>query len=229
MTVVTWLAVSSAWASLKRTPFWAPLPVPTMMAVGVASPRAQGQAMTSTEMNTWRAKPASFPASSQRRAATAAMAITTGTNTPATLSASRAMGALEPWASSTSLMIWARAVSRPIRSARTRRKPPWLMVAPVTLSPGALSTGMLSPVSMLSSTEDPPSVGTLAPGFTSRMSPTFTCSRGISRSAPSRSTRAVLGERAIRRLMDSPVRPLERSSIVLPSSTRAMIIEALSK
>ncbi len=31
-----------------RIPFSAPLPVPTMMAVGVARPRAQGQAMTST-------------------------------------------------------------------------------------------------------------------------------------------------------------------------------------
>ena len=33
---------------LNRMPFSAPLPVPAMMAVGVASPRAQGQAMTST-------------------------------------------------------------------------------------------------------------------------------------------------------------------------------------
>ena len=32
-----------------RMPHWAPRPVPTMMAVGVASPRAQGQAMINTE------------------------------------------------------------------------------------------------------------------------------------------------------------------------------------
>ncbi len=31
-----------------RMPFSAPLPVPTMIDVGVASPRAQGQAMIST-------------------------------------------------------------------------------------------------------------------------------------------------------------------------------------
>ena len=41
-------AVSSAAPSRIRTPFSAPLPVPTMIAVGVARPRAQGQAMTST-------------------------------------------------------------------------------------------------------------------------------------------------------------------------------------
>ena len=41
-------AVSSASPPVMRMPFSAPLPVPTMMAVGVARPSAQGQAMTST-------------------------------------------------------------------------------------------------------------------------------------------------------------------------------------
>ena len=41
-------ACSSAPASRMRMPFSAPLPVPTMMAVGVARPSAQGQAITST-------------------------------------------------------------------------------------------------------------------------------------------------------------------------------------
>ena len=41
-------AVSSAAPSRMSTPFSAPLPVPTMIAVGVASPSAQGHAMTST-------------------------------------------------------------------------------------------------------------------------------------------------------------------------------------
>ena len=108
------------------------------------------------------------------------------------------------------------------------------MVAPVTLSPGALSTGILSPVSILSSTADSPvmttpSAGMREPGFTRSISPTRTCSKGISVSLPSRSTRAVLGARAISRLMLSPVRPLELSSMVLPRSTRAIIIEELSK
>ena len=37
-------------AVLKRMPFLAPMPLPTMMATGVARPSAQGQLMTSTEM-----------------------------------------------------------------------------------------------------------------------------------------------------------------------------------
>ena len=45
------------------------------------------------------------------------MAITTGTKTPATLSASLAMGALEAEASSTRRIIWARVVSSPTRLA----------------------------------------------------------------------------------------------------------------
>lgn len=42
------LAVSRLSASFIRMPRSAPLPMPTMMAVGVASPRAHGQAMIST-------------------------------------------------------------------------------------------------------------------------------------------------------------------------------------
>ena len=37
-------------AVLKRMPFLAPTPLPTIMATGVANPKAQGQLMTSTEM-----------------------------------------------------------------------------------------------------------------------------------------------------------------------------------
>ena len=50
-------------------------------------------------------------------AVTMAMAMTTGTNTPLTLSASRAMGALELLASSTRRMIWERVVSSPTLEA----------------------------------------------------------------------------------------------------------------
>ena len=37
-------------------PFWAPIPVPTITAVGVARPRAQGQAIASTVIPIWKAK-----------------------------------------------------------------------------------------------------------------------------------------------------------------------------
>jgi len=41
---------SSEAAVLKRMPFFAPRPLPTMIATGVARPSAHGQLMTSTEM-----------------------------------------------------------------------------------------------------------------------------------------------------------------------------------
>ena len=43
-------AVSSETAVLKRIPFFAPTPLPTIIATGVASPNAHGQLMTRTEM-----------------------------------------------------------------------------------------------------------------------------------------------------------------------------------
>lgn len=50
-------------ADLIKIPFSAPFPVPTMMAVGVARPKAQGQEMTSTEMPMERAKENGSPTS----------------------------------------------------------------------------------------------------------------------------------------------------------------------
>ena len=79
--------------------------------------------------------------------------MTIGTKYPETTSASCAIGALEPCACSTSLTIWASAVSLPTRVARKVIVPFLLMLAPVTWSPAFFSTGMLSPVSMDSSTE----------------------------------------------------------------------------
>ena len=49
-TVFTPRAVSSASADFTKMPLAAPRPVPTMMAVGVARPNAQGHEITSTEM-----------------------------------------------------------------------------------------------------------------------------------------------------------------------------------
>ena len=120
-TTCTLWAVSSASADLIRTPLAAPRPVPTMMAVGVARPRAQGQDTTSTDTAMVRANSKVAPHSSHTTMDTRAMVMTTGTNTPATLSASLAMGALELVASSTRRMIWERAVSSPTLSARIRK------------------------------------------------------------------------------------------------------------
>ena len=106
---------SSTSGPLISSPSWAPRPVPTISAVGVASPSAHGQAMISTATAAVKANVAVSPVPSQKPSVAAASAITIGTNTPETRSASRWTGALPVWASSTSRAIWASAVSAPTR------------------------------------------------------------------------------------------------------------------
>ena len=65
------------------------------MATGVASPRAQGQDMTSTLIPLSRLYPKSLEAMYQTIVVTRAIAITVGTNIPETLSAIFAIGAFE--------------------------------------------------------------------------------------------------------------------------------------
>ena len=65
-----------------RSPSWAPRPVPTISAVGVASPSAHGQAMMSTATAAVNAKLALSPAPSQKPSVATARAMTTGTKTP---------------------------------------------------------------------------------------------------------------------------------------------------
>src|SRR5690606_20375395 len=105
---------------LIRIPFAAPTAVPTMMAVGVASPRAQGQLMTTTDMAKSREKSSgsSYCWANQSRGTTcdtdseyqvrkvvAAMTRISGVNTEATRSAYACTGALLIWAASTSRTI----------------------------------------------------------------------------------------------------------------------------
>ncbi|RIH74094.1 hypothetical protein Mhypo_03525 [Meiothermus hypogaeus] len=75
-----------------------------------------------------------------------------GVNTATTRSARFWMAGLEPWAVSTSLMIWASTVSAPTAVAWKVKAPFWLRVPPMTFAPSDLSTGMGSPVIMDSST-----------------------------------------------------------------------------
>ena len=107
-------------------------PVPTMSAVGVASPRAQGHAMMSTATAAEKASPASPVSASQPASVASEMPMTAGTNMAETRSASRWIGALPDWASVTRRAIWARAVSAPTLVARTISRPYVLMVAPAT-------------------------------------------------------------------------------------------------
>ena len=82
-----------------------------MMAVGVARPSAQGQAITKTATKTVSAKAMPLPAISQAAAATIAITATVGTNQPEITSASRAIGAFEFCACSIIRTIWESAVS----------------------------------------------------------------------------------------------------------------------
>ena len=88
------------------TPNSAPLPVPTMIAVGVANPSAQGQAITMTDIKAISAningevgRSAYPPKIHQPKKDNIAIPITTGTKILETLSANRCTGAFDPCAS----------------------------------------------------------------------------------------------------------------------------------
>jgi len=164
----------------------------------------------------------SLPISTHPRAASTPSAITIGTKIPEILSANFAIGAFDPWASSTRRIICAKAVSLPTLVALKCTAPLIFSEAPVTLSPMVFSTGRLSPVSMDSSTVvDPftstPSTGKLSPGRTTTSSPTNTWLASISTSCPLRMTRALLGESAISFWIASEVLPVARASMNLPN------------
>ena len=90
-------ASSKATPLLINTPFSAPLPVLTIIAVGVANPSAQGQAITSTEINILRENSRfSLPIKYQASAANTERTITIGTKYPEIISASLAIGAFVP-------------------------------------------------------------------------------------------------------------------------------------
>ena len=163
-----------------------------------------------------------------------AITMTIGTKTPATLSASLAMGALELVASSTRRIICARAVSSPTLVACIWKYPLLLTVAPMTLSPACLSTGMDSPVMADSSMEAVPSVripstGMDSPALTIRISSFSTSSIGMMDSTPFRSIVAVFGARFRSLLMASDVFPFARASKNLPRVISVRIVPAPSK
>ena len=111
-----------------------------MIAVGVARPIAQGQAMTTTAMKAVRARVirGSGPARNQIAKVSPATISTSGTKTSLIRSARRWIGALEPWARWTRSTIEARTVSRPTRVARITTVPEALSVAPISSSPADL-------------------------------------------------------------------------------------------
>ena len=167
-------------------------------------------------------------------AAITAIVITTGTKTPAILSAILAIGALLEPASSTRRIIWLMVVSSPTLDARIFKKPFWLMVAEIAVSPTSLYTGMLSPVMADSSRLDcpssiTPSTGTVSPGRTNTKSPFTSSSTGTITSLPSLKTFACFGAKSISFSIASLVFPLERLSKYFPTVINVRIIPADSK
>ncbi len=143
-------ACSSAAASRNSRPRRAARPVATRIAVGVASPSAHGQAMTSTAM-AWTRPAAGCPSQAQTAAVAMASPTTTGTKTAEIRSARRWIGGLAACAARTRRTMPANTVSRPVAVARATNSAPTLSVPAKTASPEWRSTGSDSPVSIDSS------------------------------------------------------------------------------
>ena len=80
-------------------PFAAPAPVPTIIAVGVASPRAHGQAIIKTEtklINAIANLTSGAAATNQTTNVAIAMQMTTGVKIPLIVSANLAIGGFAP-------------------------------------------------------------------------------------------------------------------------------------
>ena len=232
--VSTRLVDSRISGPLITMPSWAPRPVPTRMAVGVARPIAHGQAMISTATAAVNAAPALCPAASHPASVTMATPMTTGTNTAEIRSASRCTGALPAWASATSRAIWASWVPAPTRVARTTSRPAAFTHPPVTASPGPTSAGTGSPVSIEVSTAElpettTPSAAIFSPGRTVNCSPTASCLTGIRTSAPSRSTATSLAPSDSSARSAAPDRRLARASKYRPSRISAVTPDATSR
>ena len=227
-------AFSSVVAFLNSMPFFAPTPFPTIIATGVASPNAHGQLITRTEMARASAKPTVSPAISQITRVTTAIAITTGTKMPETLSAAFATGAFVADASLTIRIICEISVSSLTLIASHFINPDTFIAAALTSSPTALSTGMLSPVSADSLTAQCPSMirpsaGMLSPVRTMNISPFLISDISTVTSTPSRSITAVLGVSFFNPSSALVVLPFDRASSILPTVMSTKIIAADSK
>ena len=131
---------------MTSMPYCAALPVPTIIATGVARPKAQGQDITSTETAELNANSNPLSAIIHTTAVIIAIRITIGTKIPLTLSAIRAIGAFVLPASSTRRIICESVVSSPTLVAVKVKLPFLFTVAQMTVSSTDLSTGILSPV-----------------------------------------------------------------------------------
>ena len=151
--VLTLLNASIASASLNSTPFCAARPVVAITDMGVAKPKAQGQAIISTATAHISAKSnCAFPKTIQAINVSTLMTSTVTTKYLANTSASRCNGALERWASATVWIIFAKVVFAPTAVVWIRILPCWFTVPPITESFNSFFTGIGSPVIIASST-----------------------------------------------------------------------------
>ncbi|MDT7599112.1 MAG: hypothetical protein QOK26_1189 [Pseudonocardiales bacterium] len=151
-------AASRCAPPLIRMPRRAPLPMAALIAVGVDSPTAHGQATSSmviarrTSRVTSRVSPAS--------------ANEVGTKRREKFSPTVWIGARSSWACSTRAMIRPIAVSRPTAEARTTSRPRSSTEPACSFAPGATVIGSCSPVIAAWSTTPSPSTTTPSTGST---------------------------------------------------------------
>ena len=105
ITVLTFAPASKTSADFTSIPSSAALPVPTIIAVGVASPKAHGQEITSTDIPKFKAVSKLSVVTYQMIAVKSAIVMTAGTKILLILSASFAILGFVSVASSTSLII----------------------------------------------------------------------------------------------------------------------------
>ena len=145
------------------------------------------------------------------------------------------MGARERCACATICTICESIVSLPTFSARITKPPERFSVPAITLPPTSLLTGMDSPVTIDSSSDDlpstiSPSTGTFSPGRTRNLSPGCSTVIGTSSSVPSaRMRRAVFGARSSSALIAPEVASRARSSSTWPRRTSTVMTAAASK
>ena len=237
--VSTFSSRSSASAFLISTPGRAPRPTPTMIDIGVARPRAQGQAMISTATALTRRvgqRGCRARAAPRPRNARTATATTAGTNQPATRSASRWIGARLRWACATMLHdLGQHGLGADLARPRMTKLPVPFTVPPITAVARPLldrhrlagDHGLVDRAGPSSTT---PSTGTLLAGADAQAvadldlhpaAPPRRCRR--------RTRRAVFGARASSARIAPPVCSRARSSSTWPSSTRTVITAAASK
>ena len=235
--MIAWIlhAISKGSPHLTKRPYCAHFPVPTMMAVGVASPNAHGHAMTMTAAK-YRSELSKLAHSIKYRITNVMIAsmITVGTKILEMVSAIDCMGAFDHCASWINFIICDNFVSNPTPAVCISKLPKVFIVPANTSDHITFSTGRLSPVSIDSSTLLYPliifpSTGIFSPGLTIIILLIFTSSIGISLLSFPTLTLAVLGANCISFAIDSDVFPLAFASRNFPNEINMMRNAPISK